>query len=282
MSKIPQFFSEQITSLTAAELTGVTCIQANLFYYNNLKTIQIPSTVEIIHENAFRECDRLEVVEFKSPCLLREIRENAFYGSGDYTFQYGGSAPTLIGLDNLDPYCKLGSKSINGYAFVSEHRYDGSFLYAAHGKILLCNKKLTGNFVIPDGVVHLGPESCGWYYAGTDEDTTTTSMIIPDTVEMVGYDVFMARANLTTITIGSSVRYMDSFLYALDKSATLIFRQPSGMTVELPTPGDKTGLAYNKSSRAITVYTDNECIRNYDWATDNATVTFYPLADAPT
>ena len=40
-------------------------------------------------------------------------------------------------------------------------------------------------------------------------------------------------------------------------------------------------MAYNKDSRALTIYTDNEYIKNYNWAADNATVTIYPLSQAP-
>lgn len=54
------------------------------------------------------------------------------------------------------------------------------------------------------------------------------------------------------------------------------------MEIKLPKAGvSNTGLAYNKDSRAIDVYTDNLAIRAYDWAADNATVTFHPLSEAP-
>ena len=56
-----------------------------------------------------------------------------------------------------------------------------------------------------------------------------------------------------------------------------VFSQPSGMSVELPTSGSSTGLAYFKSAREITIYTDNEDIKNYDWSGDNVTATFYHL-----
>lgn len=35
--------------------------------------------------------------------------------------------------------------------------------------------------------------------------------------------------------------------------------------------------AYYKSAKSITVYTDNETIKNYDWASDNVTATIYHL-----
>jgi hypothetical protein len=50
------------------------------------------------------------------------------------------------------------------------------------------------------------------------------------------------------------------------------------MLLTLPAAGKETGISYSKNARNITIYTDNEYIKTYDWTTDNATVTFYPLS----
>lgn len=53
------------------------------------------------------------------------------------------------------------------------------------------------------------------------------------------------------------------------------------MKISLPTAGETFGLTYNKNSRAVNIYTDNEDIRNYNWSGDNVTPTFYSLSQAP-
>jgi hypothetical protein len=55
-------------------------------------------------------------------------------------------------------------------------------------------------------------------------------------------------------------------------NATLKFYTPSGVRVNLP-----SGFANSKTAYSVTIYTDNEDIRNYDWAGDNITATFYHL-----
>ena len=270
MSKVSKAVLKNCTSLTAAELMGVKTIQPYFFYEGALNELQIPSSVEIIGENAFTRC-YLKKIDFSNTASLKEIKEYAFNQCSD------GVTLEVIGLENINPYCKIHTGTLDEFPFV--YNTLQSYLYAANGKILLTCSKLTGNFAIPD-VINLSACSCGG--RGDNGDSTTTKLVIPDTVELVNDEVFINRTALTNITIGSSVRYIGKNLYTLPSAATLIFRQPSGMYVELPIAGQSTGLAYNKESRAIAIYTDNECIKNYDWSADNATVTFYPLADAPT
>lgn len=88
-------------------------------------------------------------------------------------------------------------------------------------------------------------------------------------------------SKLTTINaIPASVRKIgvNAFAYT-DGSmalAELRFNQPAGMYVELPTAGAE-GMFKVKTARSMTIYTDNEYIKNYDYASDNITPTFYHL-----
>ena len=56
-----------------------------------------------------------------------------------------------------------------------------------------------------------------------------------------------------------------------------IFRQPKDVVVQLPEK-----LCYSKSAATIDVYTDNDSIKNYDWAKDNFTPTFHSLSELET
>lgn len=80
--------------------------------------------------------------------------------------------------------------------------------------------------------------------------------------------------------IGENVRFMghEAIPYTV---TTLVCKQPSSKYVELPEPGDATGLTHDKSSRNVAIYTDNECMKNYNWKGDNVTATIYPLSQAP-
>lgn len=59
--------------------------------------------------------------------------------------------------------------------------------------------------------------------------------------------------------------------------ASVKFYQPSGMQVSLPEAGSGSGMFYSKNAREMTVYTDNETIKNYDYASDNITATILHL-----
>lgn len=107
-----------------------------------------------------------------------------------------------------------------------------------------------------------------------------SSLIIPDNVIDIGKSAFL-NSPPTTITIGKSVNKIDGSAFAIrlgNPSLTEItFRQPAGMTISLPTAGSGNGMFYSKKAYEITIYTDNETIKNYDWAKDNVTATFKHL-----
>lgn len=66
-------------------------------------------------------------------------------------------------------------------------------------------------------------------------------------------------------------------LSVLGGPVVLRFNTPADVQVEMPQAGNGTGVTYYKTAREFTIYTDNPTIKNYDWATDNVTPTFYHL-----
>ena len=254
MSLLSDVLSKKVTKIRVSQLSGVEKIAGSAFYnFTALSEVCLPST-------------------------LKEIESNSFYGC---------SALRKLSIDNISPYIKISSGafgSIGGDGYIKPNidiiasQPDETMICISNNRVLFHNKITdpTAGFVIPGTVINLTGGSCSKY-----GDISLTNVTIPDTVEVVGDDVFDGHNSLATITIGSSVRFIDAHLCPGTQTTTLIFRQPAGMYVELPTPGDGTGLAYNKNSHSITIYTDNECIKNYDWATDNVTVTFYSLSEAP-
>ena len=248
--KISELETKKVTKITAKELYGA----------------------KRIKDEAFRGCSDLEDIEL--PETLVEIGKNAFMSTT--------SEGNLIKTDNLNPYCIIGF--CNGGSGLSGNEMNtvaNEMVLIAKGRILLTNSFITEeNFIIPDTVLNISSAACE---VTNNRSAFLTKVIIPDTVEIIQNDIFQGQTTLKQITVGSSVRYIGKYLVPSEASTTtLIFRQPVGMHIELPVPGENTGLAYYKNSRAISIYTDNEYIRNYDWATDNVTATFYSLSEAPT
>lgn len=73
------------------------------------------------------------------------------------------------------------------------------------------------------------------------------------------------------------VNFYSGGLYATGSNHTVKFLTPANAVVKMPNAGANEGFAYYKSARPMTIYTDNETIKNYDWATDNITATIYHL-----
>lgn len=117
------------------------------------------------------------------------------------------------------------------------------------------------------------------------ECTSLTSIIIPDSTKLICNASFSQCTSLTTVTVGNSVSSIERLSFANVGGAMSIsnvyFRQPSGMTISLPTAGSIDGMFYVKTARNMNVHTDNETIKNYAWASDNITPTFYHLDGTP-
>lgn len=104
------------------------------------------------------------------------------------------------------------------------------------------------------------------------------SIELPDTIVGIYQNAFNGCSALTSITIPNKVSQIGNASFGSCSALTEIrFEQPLGREIILPTAGSVYGMFYNKSAIATNVYTDNETIKNYDWASDNRTVTFYHL-----
>ena len=155
-------------------------------------------------------------------------------------------------------------------------------------------------FVIPSKITSVMPYACaggvnshynfGYFRVDcnvlsesmfADQSTLTSSVksiVLNGRPTEIPKNCFNSLEKLTSMVIPSSVAKLgDSCFKECNGITTLTFNQPSGMAVQMPTAGSSTGAFYYKSARAVTIYTDNEDIKNYAWATDNVTATIYHL-----
>lgn len=267
MSKLSETLSGSITQLTASDLDGATKIYMNRFMdCTKLTSVDIPEGVTEIMSGAFCGCP---ISRMSLPSTLRRIEYNSSYIAYGLPSCTIGKTGVLLDLDSSKV---PKDANIPGAAFLTEAFSSFPVLMGAGDSILWKNE--AGATTIPTSVRNI----CG--DAIRSLASTVTSFVVPDFVEILGGNV-APGSSVTKVTVGAGVTVMRTGVMGNTAVTTWVFRQPAGVTVELPTPGDGTGLGYKKDSRSITIYTDNESIKNYNWSGDNITPTIYPLADAP-
>lgn len=93
------------------------------------------------------------------------------------------------------------------------------------------------------------------------------------------YTFYYATSSYTlgSLIIPKHIKKIGERAFSMSRITSIKFLHDSEAHIFLPTAGSETGMFYVKSARNVTIYTDNEMIKNYDWATDNITPTFYHL-----
>lgn len=291
MSILSDTLSRKITVLTKEQLQGASKIADYTFENCNLLTsVDMPDSIELIDNLAFSKCTSLSKVNIGKnvkvigfmvfqDCskLSKIILTEQIQSIGVSAFE-NCIALANISTENLNPYCELYAKSFRNTKWLNNMPVE-SMVLIANGKILLDNKvtKPSAGFIIPNTVINLASYSCQKY---SSTDSNFTKAVIPDTVEIIQDSVFYNQNSLKQITVGSSVRKIGHAL-CTESISTLIFRQPADMYIELPKPGEDTGIYGGKSSISVDIYTDNKMLKAYDWAKDNVTATIHPLSEAP-
>lgn len=107
--------------------------------------------------------------------------------------------------------------------------------------------------------------------------TKLTSQDLKGCKKVANY-VFYKCADLTNIELPSTILSLGKLCFGDTSSlASIKFLHSASDNITFPTAGSSEGAFYNKSARAINIYTDNETIKNYAWSTDGVTATFYHL-----
>lgn len=251
MSILSSILSKTVTSLNPKDLTGVRKLMPDVLRgCNSLVYVNLPKTCEHIGHCAFYDCSHLNTVII--PESVNFISDSAFANCG------------INSITINNPNCIIRQNAFSGCTFYNNNT--GNIL-AANGKILIKANSSTW----PTGVTNLAGKSC-------DSLISNSSLTIPDYVIMLGDNP--VSESITKITFGKNLSYFTTS--SIPTSATtLIFKQSANTSITFPEPGDGTGVSYTKDARNVTIYTDNIDVKNYDWTTDNVTVTIYPLSQAP-
>ena len=294
MSILSDTLSRKITVLTKEQLQGASKIDNYTFEGCNLLTsVDMPDSIESIGKSAFQDCTSLSEIKIGKnvkkieswsfagcPKLTKIIFTSQLQSIDGFLFYQSYNLVDVV-TENLSPYCEfIGSETFKNTLWY-KNMPENSMILMANGRILIHNKIIRpgSGFVIPDTVINLASYSCENYRGVVD--STFTSVVIPDTVEIVLNKVFSSQDSLKQITVGSSVRKIGYKLCPGSNITTLIFRQPKDMYIELPKAGEDTGIYGGKSSASIDIYTYNEMLKAYDWAKDNVSATIHPLSEAP-
>lgn len=272
MELLTQIILKTITEIKKEDLTGCSDIKPHCFYKCNLlESASLADSVKRINMGAFAECKNLKKIRLGKN--IEEIIGIAFSGCTNLS---------EIDSTDMNPYCEINSTAFyTNTSKIFTSAPDGTLFTLANGKILFKNKiaKPSEGLNIPETVINIVGGALGKY--GDTADSNFTEIVIPDTVEMLQNEILSGQSALKKITIGKSVKKITGTIVPSTAVNKLIFRQPAGMEIELNKAGtDGTGMAYQKSSYSVDVYTDNECIKNYNWAADNVTVTLHALSEA--
>ena len=172
---------------------------------------------------------------------ITDIGSNAFNGIGFYPTD----ANTMVYVFESENIKNSNVKSIGDYAFC----------YVRNGGY---------SFDLPTNLNALG---CKPFFAASK--VRVNSNIMSDI--STGFNTNYLFTNSGDIIFSSNVTYVTLGKFNSDQNA-LVFEQDVNTEVTL-------NVTSMKSATAITIYTDNNSVKNFDWATNNYTVTFKSLSE---
>ena len=186
----------------------------------------------------------------------------------------------LILHNNLNQIASVGGRYTSGYtSFFSNGVLSGGVWNI--DDVAIATYGTDEDYVTSSNTKKLADSLFGNFYYATVTLNEGLEEIGEQSLAGIGYN----KTNFTTLEIPSTVKKIKAKAFAYSdtniKITTLKFNQPNGMQIELPTAGSTSGMLYYKSAKEMTIYTDNEIIKNYDWAADNVTATLLHLNGTP-
>lgn len=173
---------DALTTVTFEDGCGVKVIDTHAFYMSDsIQTLELPNTVEEIHEGAFASCKALSSVSFKSGGTRLEIGMSIF-----------SECPSLAKIALPAHVSKIEYGSFEGAATNEVSVEQGGSHYESENNVLygLEDGKRVDLVYFPKNI-------------DLSEDTE-----LPDTLEKIGSYVFKGNTHLTKIEIPKSVTWI--------------------------------------------------------------------------
>lgn len=178
-------------------------IGANAFSgCGNLKSVNIPSSIQYIGESAFMESG-LESVTI--PNTVTSIGNLAFYDCGNLKTVTIPESVENIGYGAFADCCSL--TEINVENGNTKYLSENGILFDKSKATLICYPAgKSGEYNIPNSVTTI-------LFGAFSECSKLTSLTIPNSVTEVGDGAFSGCVGLTTLTIPNSVESIDEFAF---------------------------------------------------------------------
>ena len=194
---------------------GVKKIGMNAFSKNyEMTAVSFPDSLQSLSFHSFSECAALEKVVI--PKQVQTVAEYAFFNCDNLKSAVIEDGVTGVGFGAFAACDKLSEieipesvNEIGGYAFVStpwmEKQQEKDPLVVVNN-ILLDGTKCKNEVVIPDGIKMMTE------YAF--EHSELTSVVIPESIDLIPFAAFSSCMELKSVTIPASVETLDTNAFA--------------------------------------------------------------------
>jgi DNA polymerase III epsilon subunit-like protein len=175
------------------------------------------------------EAGELFKLQLKKGCYILEfLVEDIVICSMDYTIETNDEEPLL----------RLNLKE-QAEKKIMERQF--ALVYSEDGRtIISCNKTVEGELIVPDGIEHIA--NCAF------EDSKVTSLVISDSVKIIGDCAFSGCSGMTSITIGNGVTNIGNRAFYGCCGLSTIIIPNSVINIGNAAPIDYSGLAPSRAN----------------------------------
>lgn len=174
---------------------GVTSIGSYAFYYcENITDVVFPDSITLVGSNSFFHCSNLKSVKLNDG--LTNLGYGAFF-----------KCTSLVDVNIPDSLIHISSLAFKYTPWLTNLIASGNgFGVTDNGVLIDMSDSITGDVVIPDGVVVIGPNV---FY----NKKTITSVVFPDSVTTFEERVFDTCSKLKTVTLSDNMTYVGDYSF---------------------------------------------------------------------
>lgn len=199
---------------------GVTCVASEAFAYNStLKSVTIPTSVGIIGDAAFRNCEQLSSV----------VLSHGVKAIGGGAFMMCGNLSTINIPTSVE---SIGAQSFEGCEAL------GSGVIIIDGCVLAVNGSCPDQVNLPEGIRMIA--------GGAFSQCTAKCVTLPSSVSFIGDDAFFYCQRLESVAISEGVTHIGNRAFATSGSLVEI-----KLAVNNPSYAMLDGVLYDKRMKTL-------------------------------